>query len=59
MRGPPFSVPPAEVERLFAPNFDLSPIHSEDCLAREPRFRDKGLTRMAEHLFLLRRLGEE
>ncbi len=59
MRGPPFSVPPNEVERLFAPRFELSPIHAEDCLAAEPRFRAKGLSRMEEQLYLLRRRQTE
>lgn len=59
MRGPPFSVPPDEVERLLAPCFELSPIHAEDCLAAEPRFRAKGLSRMEEHVYLLRRRQTE
>jgi thiopurine S-methyltransferase len=55
MNGPPFAVPADEVKQLFDARFDLAPIHSEDCLAREPRFRAKGLTRMEEHVFLMQR----
>lgn len=53
MRGPPFSVPAAEVESLFSRNCDIAPLRSEDILAREPRFRKKGLTRLEEKVFIL------
>lgn len=53
MRGPPFSVAFEEVRRLCASRFDIEHLHSEDCLAREPRFREKGLTRLEEHVYLL------
>ena len=55
MRGPPFSVTYDEVRRLFAPKFNIVRLHSEDCLAREPRFRKKGLTRLEEHVCLLQK----
>lgn len=55
MRGPPFSVPPAEVHRLYAGTSLIEPLHSEDCLAEEPRFRQKGLTALSEHVLLLER----
>lgn len=55
MKGPPFSVAPGEVHRLFGEQYDMEQLHSEDCLAREPRFRKKGLTRLDEHVFLLRK----
>ena len=53
MRGPPFSVTPAEVEQLFGSQYRINRLHSEDCLASEPRFRKKGLTRLDEHVFIL------
>lgn len=53
MRGPPFSVTPAEVRQLFGTDYRIEHIHSEDCLAHEPRFRKKGLTRLDEHVFIL------
>lgn len=55
MRGPPFSVPPAEVQALFGATCRIEPLHSEDCLAQEPRFRQKGLTELTEHVLLLER----
>jgi len=58
MRGPPFSVTQDEVERLFGSRFDIWPLHTEDCLAREPRFRKKGLTRLEERVFILRKKAD-
>ena len=55
MRGPPFSVTPAEVEQLFGSKYDIKGLHSEDCLVNEPRFRKKGLTRLDEHVFILQK----
>ena len=56
MRGPPFSVPEAEVHQLYGPTHQIEHLHSEDCLAQEPRFRKKGVTRMDEHVYLLSKL---
>jgi len=55
MRGPPFSVTPGEVEQLFSSRYGINRLHSEDCLANEPRFRKKGLTRLDEHVFILQK----
>jgi thiopurine S-methyltransferase len=55
MSGPPFSVTSAEVEELFASRYTIEHLHSEDCLANEPRFRAKGLSRLDEHVFLLQK----
>jgi thiopurine S-methyltransferase len=55
MRGPPFSVTPAEVEQLFSAQYRINRLHSEDCLVNEPRFRKKGLTRLDEHVFILQK----
>ena len=55
MSGPPFSVTPLEVEELFGELYEIKKIHSEDCLANEPRFIKKGLTRLEEHVFLLKK----
>jgi thiopurine S-methyltransferase len=55
MRGPPFAVTPGEVEDLFGGSCLIEPLYQEDCLAREPRFRKKGLTRLTEHVLLLER----
>jgi thiopurine S-methyltransferase len=56
MRGPPFSVQRDEVARLFGRACRIEELHGEDCLAREPRFRAKGLTRLEERVYLLHRL---
>lgn len=53
MDGPPFAVSPGEVEQLYSGRFSVERVYSEDCLADEPRFRQRGLTRLDEHVFLL------
>lgn len=58
MRGPPFAVTLGEVESLYADTCLIERLHSEDCLAREPRFRKKGLSRLTEHVLLLERKPE-
>jgi thiopurine S-methyltransferase len=58
MQGPPFAVTLTEVQSLYADTCLIERLHSEDCLAREPRFRKKGLTRLTEHVFLLERKPE-
>lgn len=57
MDGPPFSVTPEEVTALFATAYTIEQVYSEDCLAAEPRFRERGLSRLEEHVFLLTRKG--
>jgi thiopurine S-methyltransferase len=55
MNGPPFSVSREEINRLYGRRCAIEEIHSEDCLEREPRFRKKGLSRLTEHVLLLRK----
>ena len=55
MGGPPFSVTREEVRGLFERQFSIRQLFSEDCLVKEPRFKAKGLSRMEEHVFLLRK----
>lgn len=57
MNGPPFSVTPAEVNQLFGPHYLIDHVHSQDALVNEPRFRQKGLTRFDEHVFILQKKG--
>jgi len=57
MKGPPFSVSPSEVQDLFQANFEIEYLWGEERLSAEPRFRKKGLTRMDEHVFILRKNG--
>lgn len=53
MNGPPFSVPPEEVRQHFSPQYDIQCFQSEDILDVSKRFKDKGISRMLEHVFLL------
>lgn len=55
MNGPPFSVTEQEVAALYGDAFDIALLHEEDILAREPRFRDKGVSRLQEKVFVLTR----
>ena len=58
MNGPPFSVESGEVEDLFCCEFKVRRLLAEERLAKEPRFRKKGLTRLDEHVYLLRRKSD-
>ena len=54
MQGPPFSVEEAEVRALYAPDHAVTLLHRLDILGQEPRFREKGLTRLHEMVYRLR-----
>ena len=51
MEGPPYSVPAEEIENLFAPFASLKLLETCDIL--DDRFRNKGLTSLLEHAFLI------
>jgi thiopurine S-methyltransferase len=51
--GPPFSVEQREVQRLFAANWRIESLCCEDILDRAPKYRERGLSRLAEHVYLL------
>lgn len=55
MGGPPFSVEQDEVERLFSPDWGIRLLHREDILAGEPRFRERGLSRLSEAVYMLKK----
>lgn len=55
MQGPPFSVGEAEVHALYAPRFEVRLLAVVDRLPAEPRFREKGVRRLEEKVYLLRR----
>lgn len=57
MNGPPFSVTGDEVEELFSRTFQIEHLLQEERLSKEPRFRKKGLTRMEEQVYVLRKKG--
>ena len=53
MQGPPFAVGDAEVRALFAEAFAIEPLASFDALAENPRFRERGLDQLTEHVYRL------
>jgi thiopurine S-methyltransferase len=55
MEGPPFSVSEDELRQLFTDRFTIERLHSEDVIETRPRFRDRGLDRLIENVFQLRR----
>jgi len=55
MQGPPFSVPEQNVRDLYGAEFRISVLRENDILAREPRFRERGLTSMVEKIYLLQK----
>jgi len=57
MSGPPHSVPPAEVESLFADAFSIEELEAGPIVEPAPPFRERGLDLWQEHLYLLTRRG--
>jgi len=53
MSGPPFPVEAEEVRTLFAPAWQIESLHREDILEREARFRERGVSRLDEHVYRL------
>lgn len=53
MPGPPFSVQEPEVRALYANYCAIELLHSADILDQEPRFREKGLSRLQEKVYAL------
>ena len=53
MQGPPFSVQTPEVQALYGSWCDVQLLYTEDVLDREPGFRDKGLSRLQEQVYVL------
>ena len=51
MKGPPYSVSGEEIESLFSPFGSLKLL--ETCDVLDDRFRQKGLTHLLEHVFLI------
>jgi thiopurine S-methyltransferase len=58
MKGPPFAVTAAEVSTLYGAHHDVEAVCSEDRLVQEPRFREKGLSRLVEEVYRLERRAE-
>lgn len=56
MDGPPFAVDADEVASLYTDSFDVQLLARVNILDEQPRFRERGLTRLEEQVYLLRRL---
>lgn len=54
MPGPPFALGAAEVETLFSEKADIKLLGQFDMLAHNPRFQQRGLTRLQEYIYLLK-----
>jgi thiopurine S-methyltransferase len=57
MPGPPFAVEDAEVRSLFADRWSIEKVCEQDVLATESKFRQRGLSRLSEKIFVLQRSG--
>lgn len=53
MSGPPFAVSVSEVEALYREYADIRLLAQVDALAQNPRFQERGLSRLQENIFLL------
>ena len=53
MQGPPFSVSSGEVEALYREHAAVRLLAQPDVLAQNPRFQQRGLSRLRENIFLL------
>ena len=53
MTGPPFAVSEQELRGLYEQHFDIRLLESMQVLDENPRFRDKGLTRLEESVYLM------
>lgn len=55
MDGPPFAVTAADVDTLFGKDFQIDTLGGQDILTENPRFQARGLTRLHEQVYRLRR----
>ncbi len=53
MGGPPFAVSEAEVRGLYEAHYAIERLYTLDVLAENPRFRERGLTRLDEVVYRL------
>ncbi|KAK3282104.1 hypothetical protein CYMTET_10141 [Cymbomonas tetramitiformis] len=51
--GPPFSVPEAEVRRLFEDRYEIQLLERKNVINEYQRFQDQGVTTLYEDVFLL------
>ncbi|MBV6272386.1 thiopurine S-methyltransferase [Alcaligenaceae bacterium CGII-47] len=55
MDGPPFSVDDAEVNALYGEHWTIQTLDERDILANEPKFAQRGLSRMCTRVYRLER----
>jgi thiopurine S-methyltransferase len=55
MQGPPFSVGENEVRALYEKHFRVASLLRKDILTENPRFRERGLASLHEHVYRLER----
>ncbi|MEI2657633.1 MAG: hypothetical protein V9G16_11015 [Nitrosomonas sp.] len=53
MPGPPFPVAMDEMHLLYASHMKIKLLAQHDVLAQNPRFQQRGLSRLQERVFLL------
>ncbi len=53
MQGPPFAVSVNDVGTLYGKYAEIRLLAQEDVLAQNPRYQQRGMSRMEEHVFLL------
>jgi len=53
MSGPPFAVSESTVRALYGADAEVRLLATEDVLDQNPRYRQRGLSRMVENIFLL------
>jgi thiopurine S-methyltransferase len=53
MQGPPFAVSADEVQALYGKYAEVRLLAQVDALEQNPRFKQRGMTRMEENIFLL------
>ena len=58
MEGPPFSVSDAEVSRLFRDACTIQQLCRTDILSSQPRFMERGLTRLSEQAWRVECTGQ-
>lgn len=51
--GPPFSVPESEVRALYEPHWPVRCVERVDLLVSEPRYRERGMSRIEDCAFVL------
>lgn len=58
MQGPPYCIQETEIRQLYGGTYGIERLFVLDVLAENPRFRDRGLTRLQERVLRLVPLGK-